>query len=83
MTIAFWFTMHLLLSMSAQVAAFAEAVANQREPTVTLSDGSKAVLMGLAAHRAIDSGMPVLWSDMIAEFDEARIAAEQTLLAAA
>ena len=41
-------------------------------PTVTLSDGYKAVLMGLAAHRAIETGRSVEWSDMIAEFEAAR-----------
>ena len=34
--------------------------------------GSKAVLMGLAAHRSIELGRPVLWSEMLAEFDAAR-----------
>ena len=48
------------------------AVREGRPPTVTLTDGYKAVLMGLAAHRAIDSGQPVLWSDMLAEFERER-----------
>lgn len=58
-----------------EVRAFADAVREQRAPTVSLNDGSKAVLMGLAAHRAIESGQPVLWQDMLAEFNEAREAA--------
>ena len=33
---------------------------------------SKAVLMGLAAHRSIDTGRPVLWSEMLDEFEAAR-----------
>ena len=55
-----------------ECVAFAAAVRAAAPPTVTLADGYKAVLMGLAAHRAIDSGQPVLWSDMLAEFEEAR-----------
>jgi myo-inositol 2-dehydrogenase/D-chiro-inositol 1-dehydrogenase len=55
-----------------EVNAFADAALQGRPPTVTLSDGSKAVLMGLAAHRAIETGQPVLWSDMLREFEEAR-----------
>ena len=31
-------------------------------PEVSVSDGTKAVLLGLAAHRSIDTGRPVLWS---------------------
>ena len=37
--------------------------------TLTLT---KAVLMGLAAHRSIDTGRPVLWSEMLDEFEAAR-----------
>lgn len=66
-----------------EVAAFADAVAAKREPTVSLNDGTRAVLMGLAAHRAIDTGMPVLWSDMMAEFDQARAASESSMQTAA
>ena len=55
-----------------EVSAFAAAALGQRSPAVTLSDGSKAVLIGIAAHRSIDSGKPVLWSDMLAEFAEAQ-----------
>ena len=62
-----------------EVRAFADAVLQTRDPTVTLSDGSKAVLLGLAAHRSIDTGMPVMWSDMIGEFDEARAAVQVPL----
>ena len=39
---------------------------------MTLSDGTKAVLMGLAAHRSIDEGRPVLWDEMLAEVAAAR-----------
>ena len=62
-----------------QVRAFADAVASGQGPAVTLSDGSKAVLLGLAAHRSIATGQPVLWSDMLAEFDEARRTATDAL----
>ena len=55
-----------------EVQAFADAALGARPPTVTLNDGSKAVLLGLAAHRSIDTGVPVLWSDMLAEFSEAQ-----------
>ena len=40
-----------------------------RTLTLTLT---KAVLMGLAAHRSIDTGRPVLWSEMLDEFEAAR-----------
>ena len=55
-----------------EVKAFADAALGALPPTVTLGDGSKAVLLGLAAHRSIDTGMPVMWSDMLAEFGEAQ-----------
>lgn len=55
-----------------EVRAFATAALTRQAPAVTLNDGSKAVLMGLAAHRSIETGQPVLWSDMLAEFAEAR-----------
>lgn len=51
-----------------EVSRFAAAALAQAPPEVTLRDGSKAVLMGLAAHRSIETGQPVLWSDMLAEF---------------
>ena len=54
-----------------EVKAFAGAALAARPPTVTLSDGSKAVLLGLAAHRSIATGRPVLWEEMVAEFDAA------------
>ena len=62
-----------------EVRAFAGASIHAQSPTVTLSDGSKAVLMGLAAHRSIATGQPVLWSDMLAEFEEASRVAKQRL----
>jgi len=55
-----------------EVNAFADAALGALPPTVTLEDGSKAVLLGLAAHRSIATGLPVLWSDMLREFDEAK-----------
>ena len=55
-----------------EIAAFARAALDSKAPTVTLHDGTRAVLMGLAAHRSIASGMPVLWSDMLAEFEAAK-----------
>ena len=54
-----------------EVKAFAGAALAARPPTDTLSDGSKAVLLGLAAHRSIATGRPVLWEEMVAEFDAA------------
>ena len=62
-----------------EVRAFANAALQSDRPAVTLHDGSRAVLMGLAAHRSIATGQPVLWSDMLAEFDEARRAANSLL----
>ena len=62
-----------------EVRAFASAALAQQPPTVSLSDGSKAVLMGLAAHRSIDSGQPVLWSDMLAEYSSALDGARERL----
>jgi myo-inositol 2-dehydrogenase/D-chiro-inositol 1-dehydrogenase len=52
-----------------EVRAFTAAVLGRLPPTVSLSDGSKAVMMGLAAHRSIESGQPVYWRDMLHEFD--------------
>jgi len=54
-----------------EVQAFANAAQHQLEPAVTLTDGTQAVLLGLAAHRSIATGQPVLWKDMRAEFDAA------------
>ena len=51
----------------------------EQPPAVSLNDGSKAVLMGLAAHRSIDTGQPVLWADMIAEFEREKVAAVASL----
>ena len=62
-----------------EVSAFAKAALTQQEPTVTLADGSIAVLMGLAAHRSIETGQPVLWNDMLSELEEARKAASSAL----
>ena len=39
-----------------ELAAFISAVRAGSEPEVTISDGSKAVLMGVAAHRSIETG---------------------------
>jgi len=55
-----------------QLRAFARAARHGEPPAVGLRDGSKAVLMGLAAHRSIDTGQPVLWRDMLDEFEAAR-----------
>ena len=55
-----------------EVRAFADAALQAQPAAVTLADGSKAVLLGLAAHRSIESGMPVLWSEMMDEFGAAR-----------
>ena len=49
--------------------AFADAALAGGEAAVTLHDGSRAVLMGLAAHRAIETGRPVLWTQMLDEFE--------------
>lgn len=38
---------------------------------VSLHDGSMAVMMGLAAHRSIESGAPILWKDMLREYEAA------------
>ena len=66
-----------------EVRAFTEAVLSGQQPMVTLSDGTKAVLMGLAAHRSIaKDGQPILWSEMLEEFDAASSAAKQRLAAA-
>ena len=58
----------------AQLSAFARAALSGDAAAVPLSDGSKAVLLGLAAHRSIETGQPVLWSDMLDEFSTARAA---------
>jgi len=55
-----------------EVSAFADAALGALPPTVTLADGSKAVLLGLAAHRSIATGQPVLWKDMLDEFSDAQ-----------
>jgi len=66
-----------------EVRAFTTAVHARTPPTVSLSDGSKAVLMGLAAHRSIaNHGQPVLWSEMLAEFAQASHAAKEKLATA-
>jgi len=62
-----------------EVSAFAKAALAEQPPQVSLNDGSKAVLMGLAAHRSIDTGKPVLWADMIAEFEREKVAAVASL----
>ena len=56
----------------AQLQAFARAALRGEPPAVGLRDGSKAVLMGIAAHRSIDTGRPVLWREMLDEFEAAR-----------
>jgi len=55
-----------------ELRRFTDAALDGRPPDVTLSDGTKAVLMGLAAHRSIDEGRPVLWDEMLAEVAAAR-----------
>lgn len=55
-----------------EVQAFANAALGQQPPAVTLADGSKAVLLGLAAHRSIATGLPVMWDELLAEFGEAK-----------
>lgn len=44
---------------------FAEAIRSGGEPEVTLSDGMLAVAMGVAAHRSIDSGQPIMMEDVL------------------
>ena len=55
-----------------ELRRFTDAALDGRPPDVTLSDGTKAVLMGLAAHRSIDEGRPVTWDEMLAEVAAAR-----------
>lgn len=59
-----------------ELAHFASAIRGEAEAEVSLADGSLAAMMGMAAHRSIASGMPVLWDDLLQEFgrrkDEAR-----------
>ena len=64
-----------------ELRAFTDAALEQGSPAVTLADGSKAVLLGLAAHRSIASGQPVLWADMLAEFGEELGEAKERLAA--
>ncbi len=48
------------------------ALAGSPTAEVSVRDGSLAVLMGVAAHRSIASGAPVLWSELLAEFESHR-----------
>ena len=56
-------------SVAGACAAYARYV---EKCTRGRADGTKAVLMGLAAHRSIDEGRPVLWDEMLAEVAAAR-----------
>ena len=65
-----------------ELRRFTDAALDGRPPDVTLSDGTKAVLMGLAAHRSIDEGRPVTWDEMLAEVESARpkmVASEEAM----
>jgi predicted dehydrogenase len=44
---------------------FAEAIRHGTAPEVTLADGLRAVAVGLAAHRSIDTGGPVAVADVL------------------
>jgi len=55
-----------------ELVRFVGAVNGAAGPEVSLHDGSMAVLMGVAAHRAAATGQVVLWSDMMAEYEAAR-----------
>lgn len=44
---------------------FAAAVREERPPEITLEEGLRSVAVGLAAHRSIDTGLPVLMSDVL------------------
>ena len=44
---------------------FAHAIRNGLPPEVTLQEGLRSVATGLAAHRSIDTGLPVLLSDIL------------------
>ena len=45
---------------------FADAIRNGTPAEVTLEEGMRCVAVGLAAHRSIDTGLPVLMSDVFA-----------------
>ena len=60
-----------------ELVAFTRAVRSGSAPEVSLRDGAMAALMGLAAHRSISSGQPVLWKNMLAEYEEALASASQ------
>jgi hypothetical protein len=38
------------------------------QPEVSLEDGAVAVMMGIGAQRSIESGLPVLWRDLMEEY---------------
>lgn len=44
---------------------FAAAVRNGSEPEVTLEEGLRSVATGLAAHRSIETGLPVMMRDVL------------------
>lgn len=44
---------------------FAAAVREGRPPEISLEEGLRSVAVGLAAHRSIDTGLPVLMSDVL------------------
>ena len=65
-----------------ELVRFVAAVADGAPPAVSLADGSKAVLMGIAAQRSIArGGAPVAWSEMTDEFEAALEAARAELAA--
>ena len=48
---------------------FANAIRNDLPAEVTLQEGMRCVAVGLAAHRSIDTGLPVLMADVLAGFE--------------
>ena len=44
---------------------FFEAIRNEQPPKVTLEDGFLSVAIGIAAHRSIDEGRPVMMSEVL------------------
>lgn len=44
---------------------FADAIRHGRPPEITLAEGLRSVAVGLAAHRSIDTGLPVAVADIL------------------
>ena len=54
-----------------ELRRFTDAALAGGKPEVSLRDGAMAAMIGIAAQRSIERGAPVMWAEVLADFEAA------------